>query len=125
MVAAILFLIALFLWVRTKSFVSEALKADGIVIGFDENNNEGISYAPVVRFTATGGRVIEFTDSVYSNPPGYKVGERIKIFYHRQDFKRARIAAPSRLYFAPGLLMFLAATFAGIGLVGCLFKIFY
>ncbi len=77
-VGAILFLITLFLWFRTKSFANESLLAEGIITGFDESNGDEISYAPIVRFTATSGTVVEFTDSVYSNPPGYKIGDRKK-----------------------------------------------
>jgi len=44
--------------------------------------------------------------------------------YNQENFNRARIAKTSRLYFAEGLLLFLAVVMAGIGAVGFLVEIF-
>lgn len=83
---------AFFFWKRVNKFLSEALPAEGEVIGFEESNSDGITYAPIVRFVKGDGSIIEFTDSVFSNPPGFKVDERVKIFYHRRNSNDARIA---------------------------------
>ena len=120
-VGVVLSFITFFFWSRTKAFVKESLPAKGTIIGFDESRSDGVTYAPIVRFSVDG-RSVEFTDSVYSNLPGCKVGDEIKILYHRRDFERARIASPYRLYFVSGLLGLLAVIFVSIGSIGFLIK---
>jgi hypothetical protein len=108
---------AYFFWLRVNKFISASLPSEGEIIGFEEHHGDGTTYSPIVRFKTRDGQEIEFTDSVYANPPGYSVGERIKIFYHRGDFRDARIAKPTRLYFLPGFFLLLSIAFLGVSLL--------
>ncbi len=112
---------AVFSWLRTRRFVEESVTAFGEVIGLKECSDEGVTYAPVIRFQAPGGRLIEFTESVSSNPPGHSVGNRVKILYHRDDPSRARVASTSKLYL---LAMIFAAIGGPLAVVGLLMAVF-
>ncbi|MBA3243086.1 MAG: DUF3592 domain-containing protein, partial [Acidobacteria bacterium] len=62
-VGAALTLASVLLWIRTRRFVAEALRAEGTVVGLAEGEGEsGTVYAPVVRFRTRGGGVRQFTD---------------------------------------------------------------
>jgi hypothetical protein len=118
-VGVLLLLIGLFVWRRVRRFVAESLSAQGLVVGFDESRGGkgGVSYAPVVIFTARDGGVVRFTDPIYTRPRGYDVGQQVEVLYHWQDHSRARLASPFRLYFVPGLLGFLGLVFASAGAI--------
>lgn len=112
---------AVFSWMRTRRFVDESVSAFGEVIKLIERHDEGVTYAPVIRFTGPGGRVVEFTESVSSNPPAHRVGEQVKILYRPEDPSRARVASTVNLYL-------LAMIFGGIGglvsIIGLLWAVF-
>ena len=112
---------AVFSWMRTRRFVEESVPAFGEVIKLVEHHDEGVTYAPVIRFAGPGGRVVEFTESVSSNPPSHRVGEQVKILYHREDPTRARVASTLNLY----LLALIFAVIAGIlSIVGLTLTVF-
>jgi hypothetical protein len=117
-VGALLLLVAVFAWRRTRRFVAESLRAQGRVVGFEESSGDGgPTYAPVVSFTATGGESVRFTDAIYSRLRGYDVGAQVEVLYHYQDHSRARLASPFRLYFVPGLLGFIGFVFTSVGAI--------
>lgn len=109
---------ALFLWYRTRLFVSQALPASGTVIGMEESRDEGVSYSPIVQFTASTGEEIVFTDSVSTNPPGYKIGDPIKVLYHRENFSNARVASVLRMHMLSIVFGGLALIFLAIAVIG-------
>lgn len=110
-----------FSWMRTRRFIEESVPAFGEVVELREHHDEGVTYAPVVRFTGPGGRVVEFTESVSSNPPAHRVGERVKILYRPEDPTRARVASTLNLY----LLAMIFAVIGGIvSIVGLLLAVF-
>ena len=115
---------SIFFWKRINRFLSGSLPAEGEVVVFRESHGDGTTYAPIVRFQTPSKTIVEFTDSVYSNPPGFEVGERIKIFHHRRDFNDARIAKTTRLYFLPGFFLLIGTMLLGISVVIVAFKTF-
>ena len=89
--------VLIYIWYRNKRFLAASLPASGVVIGLRRGRGKhGAVYAPIVRFTAAGGHPVEFTDSVGSNPPGFKVGDRVEVLYHREQNGWARVSSPSR-----------------------------
>src|ERR1044072_3319532 len=110
-----------FSWMRTRRFVEESVPAFGEVIKLVEHHDEGVTYAPVIRFAGPGGRVIEFTESVSSNPPAHRVGERAKILHRLEDPTRARLASTLNLY----LLTIIFGVIGGsVSIVGLLLAAF-
>lgn len=113
-------LAAVFTWLRTRRFVEESVKTYGEVVELRECHGDGITYAPVVRFSGPDGRPVVFEESVSSNPPAHRVGERVKILYRRADPTRARVASTVNLYLltlifgAVGALTFLIGVFLAV-----------
>lgn len=112
---------AVFSWMRTRRFVEESVPAVGEVIKLIERHDEGVTYAPVIRFAAAGGRVVEFTESVSSNPPRHRVGEQVKILYRPEDPARARVASTLNLYL---LAMIFALIGGSVSIIGLLLAVF-
>ncbi|HLL74927.1 MAG TPA: DUF3592 domain-containing protein [Pyrinomonadaceae bacterium] len=117
-IGIVMLLIAVVAWVRLRRFVAESLRAEGTVVRLEERKDADgdMVYAPVVRFTPRGGREREFRDPIWSRPAGYSVGQRVDVFYHHREYKRARLASPFRLYYVPGLLGFGGMVFTLIGI---------
>jgi hypothetical protein len=110
-------LVGCYSWRNTRRFVAESVPAFGEVVGLKEQQGDGVTYSPVIRFSATGGRAVEFTETTSSNPPGYSVGERVRVLYRPDDPKGARVASPFRLYLFAAIFGGIGATFFVIGLL--------
>ena len=110
-VGVVLLGIASFLWMRTKQFVATARSVKGTVINMLKDS-EGAS-APVFKFTASNGDVIEKRDTMYSTPPAHKVGDIVDILYDPNNPQSARVVKSSNLYFAPILLAIMGVVFLG------------
>src|SRR5688572_18184613 len=94
--------IAWFTWKNTKQFISSARQVQGTVIRM-VTDIEGAS-APVFKFTAHNGDVIEVQDKIYTTPAGYEVGQTVQILYDPQYPDQARVNKSGNLYFTPMLL---------------------
>jgi len=114
-VGVVLLGIAYFLWMRTKEFIATARPVKGTVINM-LRDSEGAS-APVFKFTASNGDVIEKRDTMYSTPPAHKVGDIVDILYDPNNPQSARVVKSSNLYFAPILLAVMGVVFLGTGAV--------
>lgn len=74
--------IAAFIFYQGYILERDGIQAEGTVIGLVESRDEdGTSYAPLIRFQTQGGREIEFKSSYSSNPPQYKVGQKVTVLY--------------------------------------------
>ncbi len=110
---------------RTKRFISESLQTHGEVIGLHEVDDEGsVLYAPVIRYTASDGIAREFTDSVSSSPASHTVSDRVKILYHRQNPKDARVATTTKLYLASIILGLIGVVFCSVGVAVAIWRLF-
>lgn len=104
---------------RTRKFVERAQKAPGKVIGlYEVPSEDGTSYSPIVRFNDFKGRVVEFTDPIYSQPAGYKVGDQVEVLYDPHKVDQARVASLFRLYMKAGILMLLGLALFGAWFFG-------
>jgi hypothetical protein len=117
-VGATLLLVAAAVLFTVRRFVRNALRTQGTVVRFVERRGHktGRTYSPVVDFTTQAGQ-FQFTETLSTNPPGYKVGDRVEVLYHWQDHNRARIASAFRLYFLPGLFGLLGIIFTSVGVI--------
>lgn len=110
-VGLILIGIAYFLWMRMRAFIATARSTKGTVIRL-VSDSEG-AVAPVFKFTASNGDVIEQEDKIFSNPPAHRLGEFVDILYDPNNPRNARVAKKTNLYFAPILLAVLGVIFIG------------
>ncbi len=70
--------LGLFSFVRGRRLLARFSEVgEGVVSGFTEDDEEGF-VRPRVRFVHAGGSVT-VTGTVGSNPPGYKVGQRVPV----------------------------------------------
>ena len=64
------------------SLQREGAQAQGEVIGLsDICDDEGCTYAPVVRFQVPGGSTVTFESNNSSSPPAYDIGEKVTVLY--------------------------------------------
>jgi hypothetical protein len=80
--------LAVFLAVRQHMWLREARIAEGTVVELiaSRGSKGGMTYKPRVEFIAADGSRHEFTRGYSSNPPGFSVGERIKVAYDARDY---------------------------------------
>lgn len=116
--------IATYSLLRTRRFVAEAVHARGEVIALRAMGGSKVTYAPVVRFTPLGGRPLEFTDEVSSNPPGYRVGDQVEVLYRPHNPSDARLASLMRLYGHEVIFIAFSSLFVAIGSVMLFFTAF-
>lgn len=125
LVGGLLFVIGVFLFIRTRAFISSSQEVKGTVIRMlsSSGSEGGTVYAPVFKFTTIQGQVMEVEEKVYSSPPGFSVGEVVDILYDPQNPGNARAKKWSSLYFVPLLLSGMGAIFGSIGLVLLVVKV--
>jgi hypothetical protein len=86
-----LFFLGAHLHKKTVIFLDTAERGQGVVVEMVSNHSsDSTTYSPVVEFEA-GGRKYRFKDSVGSNPPSHRTGERVGVLYDPANPKDARI----------------------------------
>jgi hypothetical protein len=102
-VAGPVFLILAFALVfQTQIFLASSITASGTIESFAPvyNDDHEISgYAPVFSFQTIDGQAYTVTSTAGANPPGFVVGQRVKVLYERLDPASARIATFWQLWF--------------------------
>ncbi len=89
--------LGLYSFVRDRSLLARYTEVgEAIVSGFTEADDEGF-VRPLVRFTH-GGRTVTITGSVGSDPPAYRVGQRVAVRFPHGRPGSAVIADFRHLY---------------------------
>jgi len=70
------------------------------------------SYYPVVEFTSSRGKVVQFTSKLGRNPPAFKEGQVVKVLYDPQNVNSAKIAASGEIWLAPTIVAILGTAFS-------------
>lgn len=109
---------------RTNRFVGQALTTSGEVVDLVRSRSSSSSsgtrnytFKPRVRFSAPDGRSIEFLSSVGSNPPGFAIGEQVKVLYDLADPTDARIDDFVSLWLIPLIFGGIGAVFFIVGAI--------
>jgi hypothetical protein len=125
LVGSLLFVIGVFIFIRTRMFISRSQEVKGSVIKMltSHGSEGGTVYAPVFRFTTIQGQSMEVAESVYSNRRGLSLVLVVDILYVPQDPSNARAKKWSSLYFLPLFLGGMGAIFGGIGVVLLIVKL--
>jgi Protein of unknown function (DUF3592) len=83
--AVILFVVGVCQSVKIARLEATGLRAQGEVVRLkgesSSSDHGGYSYYPIVRFKAEQNTRVEFKDSVGSNPPSYRVGDKVTVLY--------------------------------------------
>jgi hypothetical protein len=88
-VAVLLFTIGVFQSIKISRLESAGLRAPGQVVRLNSEHSSGsgshYTYYPVVRFRTDRNTTVEFKDSVGSNPPSHRAGDRVTVLYLAGD----------------------------------------
>lgn len=107
-----LFFMAFCLWGVYAGYISWKLqtsgeKVEGTVVRLNEqSDSEGgcCTYVPIVEFEA-GGRAYSFEGGTASDPPAYRVGERVPVIYDPADPQTAQMDKWSERWLFPILII--------------------
>jgi hypothetical protein len=114
----ILLAIAAFLVIREQSFLGSSESTTGTVVGLaysrDSDNNGG-SYCPVVDFTTKTEKKVEYESNVCASPPGYQVGQQVKLYYDPQDLSNVQLSGIWGQYAGSIVLILVGLPFSLIG----------
>jgi hypothetical protein len=109
---------ALYGALSTESLLSESIAVDGRIVGLEQMhrvNRSGYTYAPVFRFTLENGQPFTLESRVHSNPPEFKVGDAVKVYYKRDHPEWAVINSLGQLWMGDVALAFVGLMFVGMG----------
>jgi hypothetical protein len=107
------------LYHRTKLFLAGAVATEGRVVGLEPvDSSDGTTYAPVVEFRR-GDAAVRFRDTVSSDPPSYRIDDRVPVLFHPTGAPDARI---DRGRWNLGLPVLLAGSGATLLLLGLLLR---
>ena len=104
--ALVFFAVAIFLFQRTRNFLSGAVRADARVVSLIEKHDfdSGPHYYPVFSFHDSAGEEHEVFSSSGSFPPSTAVGDSVTVLYHAQQPSKAREDSFSELWLLPVIL---------------------
>lgn len=104
-VGPFLLLLALISVVRTEAFIHSSIPAEGKVVELRRvhggGSRGGWYFAPVFEFTAQDGQTYMHVSGTSTNPPQFKVGDHVKVFYAPGHPELARINTPGQLFLFP------------------------
>jgi hypothetical protein len=103
---------------ETASLLHASIAVDGRIVGEAEMHKatrSGLTYAPVFRFTLENGRPYFVQSGVHANPPEFKMGEAVKVYYRRDHPEWAVINSLGQLWMDDVALAFVGLVFVGLG----------
>ena len=110
------------LWgaLSTESLLRESIAVDGRIVGIEQVhrvNRSGLTYVPVFRFTLENGQPFTVASRVHSNPPEFKLGEAVKVYYKRDHPEWAVINSLGQLWMGNVALAFVGLIFIAFGTI--------
>jgi len=83
---------------KQRSLERQGIQAQGEVVSFVQScDDDGCTYAPVVRFKTQDGRSISYESDFSSSPPAYDLGESVQVFYSPDNPEKAAIKGEGRV----------------------------
>ena len=109
---------AFFAFNSTRTFLVDAVEAQGSVISMirsRSSSDSSYTYRPVVRFITRNGERVEFTSGIGSSPPAYSVGEKVTVLYSPRRPNRAKINSFFELWGISAILGGMGLLFFSVG----------
>lgn len=109
---------ALYSALSTESLLSESIAVDGRIVWLEQLHRvhrNGYTYAPVFRFTLQNGQPFTVESQVHSNPPEFKVGDAVTVYYKPDHPEWAVINSLGQLWMGDVALAFVGLVFIGTG----------
>ncbi|HYM02032.1 MAG TPA: DUF3592 domain-containing protein, partial [Stellaceae bacterium] len=114
--------IAVYQGFRLAHLEAAGMRAEGQVVRLKEEWRSGsggsrYTYYPIVKFRTPDNATVEFKDSIGSNPPSHRPGDRVTVLYLADNPRADAMIDRGRFWnwAIPGLLL------AGAALVGAIF----
>lgn len=104
--------------ISTRSFLKQSVATQGTVTELAERvdrEDNSVSYAPVFTFDAADGHRYRVVSHVSSNPPGFHVGEAVRVLYEPGNPQGARIDTFVQLWLTPLICGALGVVFSAVG----------
>jgi hypothetical protein len=91
--------VAIGLSIHTALYLRTAQSASGTVVQLRTmNNDDGVFYAPVFSFVAADGTAYTISSNTGSNPPDFRIGERVNVLYEKSNPENAKINSVRQLW---------------------------
>jgi hypothetical protein len=106
--------------VSTVSLLHERIAVDGRIIAEVQMHkaiHNGLTYAPVVRFPLEDGQPYTVQSQVHANPPEFRMGERVKVYYMRGHPQQAVINSLGQLWMGDVAMAFVGLVLVAFGTV--------
>jgi len=104
--------------VYTSVWLCKSAATEGTIVNlspvFDEENDT-TNFAPYFSFKAADGHTYTVQSNVATNPPGFEVGESVRVLYLRTDPTSAKLGSFWQIWLVTVLCVGLGAFFAGVG----------
>ncbi len=113
--------IALFSYIKETRFLQKAEQATGRVVdlrrnaGTDSHGSAFITYYPIIHFQNREGREVEYEGGIGSDPPAYKIGQTVEMYYDPDNPKAIQMHKFWSQYGAAFLFGILGLVFMLIG----------
>jgi len=117
-----------FAFQHTRRFLATAITAQGVVKEnvphqeHDKNNNIKWVYYPRISFRTSDGQELSFMSDAGSNPPSYRVNDRVAVVYDPHQPEHADVNSFMALWFLPTLLGGMGVLFCSFGVVAAALK---
>jgi hypothetical protein len=111
-----------YFWSDTQSFLAKAVPTTGTVLQMEESDDGG-TYAPVVGFQTLTGQKIEYHSNTSTNPPAYRVGDKVNVLYDPAKSSNVRINDFISLWLLVLILGIMGSIFTAIGVLGLVFAV--
>jgi|ERR1039458_4181644 hypothetical protein len=117
-VGPIFVVIAIGTALHTSHFIHRASQADGIVAKLTARRNEDSSvyYVPTFAFKTPTSQLISIDSDTGSNPPGFAVGDHVRVLFDPNDPQNAKIATNAQLWLFPIVSGAIGILFTPIGI---------
>ncbi|MEH2067024.1 MAG: DUF3592 domain-containing protein [Nostoc sp.] len=120
-VGSVFAVIGIIIGMNTRSYVANAIPAQGTVIDLvehssvDSDGHYSYAYYPIVQFTTHAGEPTVFESNSGSDPPGYTRGDRVEVLYRPDKPGSAKINSWLSLWLLPLIFIGLGSIFALVG----------
>ena len=119
--AVILAAVGIYQSIRLAHLEAAGLRAEGKVVRLkgewsSSSNGSHYSYYPIVKFRTRDKVTVEFKDSVGSNPPGHRPGDKVTVLYLAAESRNDAIIDRGLIWnwAIPGIIFGAAVVVAGI-----------
>lgn len=112
----ILLYVALQHYTKTNKLISRGVKTTATVTRLIEiDGDDGYTYKAVFEFEGRNSTNYQLTSAVSSNPPMYKIGDRVKVVYNPNDPEEVKMVSFWGLYRWSVVLLSIACPLIIIG----------